>query len=252
MDDETVAAEGLVDAGDAPVIDSTPDAELNTEPTTELASTETPDATLYAIKVAGEERQVTLEELTRLAQQGDDYTRKTQTLAERTRAVARAEAIQQALENDPQEALRALAEAYGISADAAADDELLDPMERRLRELERSLQTREQRERNAEIDRTIAELRTQFGDFDEDALFAHAMANGFNNLRSAYRDLHFDSVLEAQRKADEAAARVTAKRDAQVVHTGAAASGASSPKAGGKAPSSVREAWAQAKELLAT
>lgn len=251
MDDVTDVAEGLDDTSvDDAVIDSTPDAEP-VEATTDTEPLGTEDANLYAIKVGGEERQVTLEELTRLAQQGDDYTRKSQSLADERRTLARAKAIQEALEADPASALAALSQAYGIGGADGADDELMDPMERRLRDLERQLQTREERERNAQIERELGELRSQFGEFDEDELFAHAVAGGFTTLRAAYRDLKFDSVYETQRQAQEQATRTAAKRDAQVVHAGAAPSGASAPKGTGSV-SSIRDAWAQAKAELAT
>ncbi|AHF08566.1 hypothetical protein [Desulfitobacterium metallireducens] len=56
--------------------------------TVDTSSTANPNASqvdqpqLYSLKVAGEEKQLPIEEVIKLAQMGDDYTRKTQTLAQ--------------------------------------------------------------------------------------------------------------------------------------------------------------------------
>ena len=56
-----------------------------------------PDEQLYAVKVNGEEKELTLSELKSLAQQGADYTKKTQQVAEQRKEVeAQAVAIEQA------------------------------------------------------------------------------------------------------------------------------------------------------------
>ena len=45
------------------------------------------DQSKFKIKVGGVEKEVTKEEMIELAQKGDDYTRKTQTLAEKEKSL---------------------------------------------------------------------------------------------------------------------------------------------------------------------
>lgn len=60
-------------------------------------SDEEPEEQLYSVKVAGEEKELTLSELKSLAQQGADYTKKTQQVAEQRKALeAESQAIEQA------------------------------------------------------------------------------------------------------------------------------------------------------------
>lgn len=60
-------------------------------------SEEDPDEPRYSVKVAGEEKELTLNELKSLAQQGADYTKKTQQVAEQRKEVeAQAKAIDEA------------------------------------------------------------------------------------------------------------------------------------------------------------
>ena len=54
--------------------------ETTTIPASTESQVETPQ--LYTMKVSGEERQLPIEEIIKLAQMGDDYTRKTQSLAQ--------------------------------------------------------------------------------------------------------------------------------------------------------------------------
>lgn len=72
------------------------------EPAEEEPAEEKPsDEPLVTIKVKGEERQVTQEELIALAQKGEDYTQKTQALAEREKKVTGYEGLVGLVDTDP-------------------------------------------------------------------------------------------------------------------------------------------------------
>lgn len=81
----TGASEGTPQGTDTQVDTNLDTANVNTSTESQVNSQ------LYSLKVNGEEKQLPLEEVLKLAQMGDDYTRKTQTLAQERRQV---EAIQ--------------------------------------------------------------------------------------------------------------------------------------------------------------
>lgn len=76
------------------------------------------------------------------------------------------------------------------------------------------------------IDTSLAALHEQYGEFEDEALFAHALKNEIPDLQTAYRDLKFEEVrqeaLAAQeaKRAETTTARTEAKRDAAVVEGG--------------------------------
>ena len=69
---------------------------------------------MYTIKVDGVEEQVTLDELQNGYQRHSDYTRKTQEVAAERERLRQAEQIVSALENNPEETLRTLAQSFEL------------------------------------------------------------------------------------------------------------------------------------------
>lgn len=200
---------------------------------------------LYTVKVGGVEQQVTLEELQSGFMRQADYTRKTQEIAQMRQRLAQAEAIANSLEADPEGTLRALAEAFGVVAgdsDSLEFDEP-DPVEQRLRAIERAEQERQAQAVRAQIDAEIETLTNTYGDFDLQAVMAHAVQNGMT-LTAAYRDLHFDTIASKAKQTEQV---VAAKRDAAVVEGGATRVGVVEQA---KPATSIREAWRQAQKSL--
>ena len=68
----------------------------------------------HTVTVDGEQMDVSQTELINGYQRQADYTRKTQELATERERLAQGEAIVQALESDPESAVSALADAFGI------------------------------------------------------------------------------------------------------------------------------------------
>lgn len=249
MGDETGLAEGLSEG-----VEDTGVSTLGVEPpaeTTDAVETAT-EAPTYTVKVNGEDSSVTLDELLSGYQRQSDYTRKTQDIARQAEALKRAAAIQEAFERNPREAMQALADAYGvdIAPTVAADDELLDPVERELRDLKQSLAQMQRTARHTELDNTISSLRETYGDFDEESLFAHSLKTGIKDLRAAYRDMTYDDRVAEQRAAADAAAKQAAKRESLgAVHEGGIPKSAVRPKQG-TALLSVRDAWEESMKEL--
>lgn len=201
---------------------------------------------------------ITLDEARNGYLRQSDYTRKTQELADQRSRLAEAEAIAEALRANPVATLNALSEAFGVGLQAqnpADPFEDMDPEMARIAMLEQKVAAQEQAALQAAIDAEVSNLHQQFGDFNDQELFAHAVKGNFPNLRAAYADMHFNQVQERlqelERKQAEEAARVAAKREqASVVHDGGTRAGGSVTEAKPAQYGSVRDAYIAAKRSL--
>lgn len=162
---------------------------------------------LVPIKVDGKVEMVPLSEATNGYQRQADYTRSKQQLR-------RAEAIQTALESDPQRALRLLAEEYGVGEfqpqapqmprqENPMDGPPADPTVQVLQSQVMDLLTEKA---NREIDATVGRLTEKYGEIvNPDELFDAAMrtdVRSASDLERVFRDLAFDKVF-AQAQARE-------------------------------------------------
>lgn len=245
MDDaQEVSGEAVVQSEGVTEV-TTPEAG-ETAPTAE--STESTDAQHFTITVNGQEREVTLDELTSLAQKGDDYTRKTQELAAQRKQLDPVMSLLQGLRSNPQETLRELAEELGVELTGADEADLVDPEDARISRIEQTI-------REQQIERELASLHEANGAFDDEALFAYAIKHSIPDLSVAYRAFAFEQVQEMAR-ADAATQRETAetqraeaKKAAVVVEGGANRQAGSTAPGGGQART-IREAFKQAVQAL--
>jgi deoxyribodipyrimidine photolyase len=180
------------------------------------------------IKVSGEESEVTLDELRSGYMRQADYTSKTQEVAALRSQLHRAEALMTAVQTDPQGTLAALADHYGISMAEAAqhiDDtaEFVDDMDPAIRErldrIEGYFAQQQASAHRSQIDTEFHTLHSQFGEFDDQQVIAHALKTG-TTVTDAYKLLHFEDVLGKANHASKEDAVVDAKRAAQIVETG--------------------------------
>jgi hypothetical protein len=199
---------------------------------------------------------ITLDEARNGYLRQSDYTKKTQELAEMRQRLADAEAITEALRSDPANTLRALSDAFGVGMDVQDDDSFmeLDPDEQRIAILEQKIAAQEQAATQAAIEAELNSMHSQYGDFDDSALFAHAIKGGFPNLRAAYADMNFNDLqarlAEIETKKAEEQKRIAAKRQAaNTVHNGASRNGSVDP-ANTQGFGSLREAYLAAKKSL--
>lgn len=258
MEVDTAPATDVSATEQSPVVDTPPAA----PPTSDQTVGEgTPEPQLYTVKIRGEEKQVTADELVKGYQRQQDYTRSKQELAHLRQELGQAEAIVRALEADPARTLSALASAYDVPLDTHVgnDDSYgsgygddVDPEAQRVQELERRVQAQEQAAVMQAIERELTELEQKYGSVDREELLDFAYKTNAPNLKMAYSSMNFDSVFSQAGKSQEQ--KVTdeqileQKRQAGLMDggSGTAQGSVSTPPA---KISSVREAWLAAKKL---
>jgi len=216
-----------------------------------VSNTASSDADSYSIMVDGEEHRVSLQELQSGYQRQADYTRKTQELARERERLAQGEAIVQALESDPQGAVLALSDAFGVqitgnqNTDIPAEDiEDLDPEEVRLRRIESSIEEQERAARQHNLQQDLSALQEKYGTaIDSAQLFTHALKHNIGNLEAAYTHMSYDAMREKAKNADI----VEEKRAANVVDASTGSANTNVAKAA-TAVSSIRDAYMLAKD----
>jgi len=220
------------------------------EPTDAPASSQT-----FTVKVDGEDVQVSLDEALNGYMRQADYTRKTQEVAQQREELSYAERIAQALEADPQGAVRALAAAYEIelgqspaAPPAAEPAEPLDPQEAWQQRVDGFIADQEQRAFEAQVRADLAEMKTQFGEFDDNQVIEYAVTNSIPNVKEAAKAFVVDRVLAAaQRQVAERQAK-TAKDSLPPVAGGHGVAGGT-VTSGGTAPAdSIEAAFALAEQ----
>lgn len=210
------------------------------------------------LKVDGEDMDVPLSEAIQGYSRQQDYTRKTQALAEQQREAQFALTLQTALQNNPAATLRLLQEQYGAQPEAAAEDDswLDDPDEARWREYDQRLSQQEQFRADQELQVALRVLQQQFGEeFNPQAVVSAAMQQNRMDLANVHKELMFDKLWaqheaqqEATRRNDvDEQSRITAKA-AITAHGGTSANGGMEPEPG--TATSVSEAYAQAKRSM--
>ena len=213
------------------------------------------------VKVDGEEVRVPLSEAVAGYSRQADYTRKTQELAEQRQQLQWAAAIQQALDSNPAQTIDLLANHYGISRaeakelanDYGWEQELSDPYEAKMSELDKRIRAFEEQQAYAKLESDIRSLQTKYGeDFDPAEVVAAAMAQGSSNLEAVYKQIAFDRVAAKAEAAKRLAADKAAQEKAVIESKKSAntVSGGSSAKGGKEEVGPIRsisEAWAAAK-----
>ena len=218
-----------------------------------MANEETSTGDSFTVKIDGAEQQVTLDELQNGYQRQADYTRKTQELASERERLAQGEAIVQALESDPEGAISALAGAFGVGGGNQqimpdqTEYEDLDPEEFRLRRIESSIEEQNRALRQQNLQKEVKTLRSKYDgiDFDEKALYAHALKNKINNLDAAFTHMNWDKMQTAEKDAEI----VGEKRAAQIVD-GIPGSPEGNVERAVRAVDSIRDAFSLATQEL--
>lgn len=205
------------------------------------------------LQVDGQEVVVPVKEALAGYQRQADYTRKTQELSEQRKQMEYAQALQEALQNDPQKTLQLLQQQYGVVEQESEEDWLQDPSEKRFKELEKRLQSFEQQKAEEQLTRTIDSLQSKYGDdFNADEVVAKALATGATDLEAVFKQVAFDKVYskasEANKKLATEQERLNAKRGASIVSSSSSAKGTAAPKSA--PPKTVHEAFALAQKSL--
>ena len=232
-------------------------------PESSVEVSEEPSGDTYAVKVDGENQEVSLEELRDGYQRQSDYTRKTQELASERKRLQQAEAIVSSLEADPDGTLTALADAFGVQMKSPVnqgsnesydswDDTQSDPTEQRIANLETQIAQQNRVQRRQQTEKQVEGLKEQYGDFDAQELYQHALTHKIGNLEAALTHMRYGDVAEKASKLEKEQERTDAKRDATVVEpTGSKQTGAVKDSTVLK-PNSIRQAFEDAKRELAS
>ena len=219
-----------------------------------MAYEETSTGDSFTVKIDGAEQRVSLNELQNGYQRQADYTRKTQELASERERLAQGEAIVQALEADPEGTISALAGSFGVSvgnqntlSSEGMDHEDMDPDEVRLRRIESSIEEQNRALRQQNLQKEVNTLRNKYEnvDFDEKALYAHALKNKINNLDAAFTHMNWDKMQTVAKDAEI----VQEKRAAQIVD-GIPGSSEGNVERAVRAVDSIRDAFSLATQEL--
>jgi len=217
--------------------------------TTEVASDQSAGTTedagnqgeqLVTVKIDGVEKQVPLSEAIAGYQRQADYTRKSQTVAQREQELAQADALYQAFQADPHGTLALLEQQFASLQDNGDfSDEEPDPVAVKLAEHDQFIQQQREAAAVQQVNDEIARLQQQYGQFDRDALLQHAIDNGGLPLDVAL--IHMRAVNgEAERQRQDQAA-LQAKQQAFQPAGGSTAQGSSGRRSDGP-PKSIKEA----------
>lgn len=217
------------------------------------------------ITIDGQTEEVPLREALQGYSRTADYTRKTQEVAEQRKQAEYALAVQRALQAQPEETLRLLGRQYGVQLDQPQspppaqtgnwweqpstddggfeDNPYLDPVEKRLNSMQRSIEMMDQRDRERQADETLRaaigglQRKYQLDDSTVQEVVSTALqANmGPGAFEMIYKNIAFDRAqrgreLAAQQRAEQTAQREAAKaRGQQLVGSGSSAASAGGP-----------------------
>jgi hypothetical protein len=169
--------------------------------------------TTYKVKVGGEERDISLDEALKGYMRQEDYTRKTQEVAQQRETLSYADQLAQALETDPARALQVLSQAYSVDLSTlgqpqqeAAAEEPQTPEQQFQQRVEAFMQQSEQRAFEQQVTAELATLHSAHGEFDETALIQFAVDHNIPSLTDAMKVLTFDAVIGKATAEDKAAA----------------------------------------------
>lgn len=271
---ESEVAEVTLSEDEAPV--AAPEADGQVEATEQTSEDQAPepkylDLTQYEdhlvkVKINGEEVEVPASDLPDGFMRHGDYTQKTQELAFWRQ-------VDQAMRNPETagEALKYLAQTFGVEVAQqvaeqaeAEEEEYSDPVERRLAQIEASMQAQTAQASQAQaveyLNQVVTNLSSKYEDFDGAAVVTEAVNRGIHDpgqLEDVYKLMQFDRIRvkndaqasDAQRRAaEEAARRTAAQQVANVTNNGGSASGGGASVAPTNTrPTSIREAFAAAK-----
>jgi hypothetical protein len=127
------------------------------------------------------------------------------------------------------------------------DHEDMDPDEVRLRRIESSIEEQNRALRQQNLQKEVNTLRNKYEnvDFDEKALYAHALKNKINNLDAAFTHMNWDKMQTVAKDAEI----VQEKRAAQIVD-GIPGSSEGNVERAVRAVDSIRDAFSLATQEL--
>jgi hypothetical protein len=257
MSNEEPAANEAAPAEAAPAETGTSEAEA--APAPNYLDTDQYADHYVRVRVDGEDQEVPLAEALQGYSRQQDYTRKTQALADQQREAQFALSLQRALESNPEATLRVLQDQFippSPPEEAEPEIDWDDPLEVKLYQQEQQIRSMQQAQANRDLQEAVWVLRQRYGDgFNPQAVVGRAMAQGRMDLEGVYKEMAFEQIWmqqQAQQEAErrrqaEDTARVTAK-EGLVSHQGVNPASTAQPESGNA--TTLAEAYYEAKRQL--
>lgn len=200
---------------------------------------------LVKLKVDGQDMDVPLKKARDGLMMQEAFTKRTQELAEERRLLQQAQAVVDALDSNPVETIKQLAEAYDLDLDAGLQPIQRAPEEQRVRQMQSQLAQQQEQLQRQRVEMEVAALRQIDPNVDVSEVARYTTANGHTSLMNGYKAMQFDQ-MQTRQKAD---AEAEARRKAAAAAASAVQGGASTQRgATGSAPiNSIRDAWMAAK-----
>jgi len=219
------------------------------QPTPQYLDTEQYKDHLVKVKIGGEDKELPFGDALNSVMMQQDYTRKTQELAEERRRLRQADALVAALEANPADTLKQLSEAYDLDPVQGFNRMERAPEEQAQITRQRELVAQEQQIQRMRIDAELAQIKATQPDVDVAALADYAY-NKQLPLPIAHQLMQFEQMQAKQTSESQAQQRAQAAQAAQVVHGGAGTQRGTVSTAA-KPVTSIREAWMAAKNAHA-
>lgn len=257
--DDAPAASGqgeVTDEGDAAVSD------VSGSPEREYVDLASLEGKYVRVPVQGEELDVPVSELSGGWMRQEDYTRKTQEVADQRKEVEFWTQVDQAMRVNPQGTLEYLGKTYGADVASTAADNF-DDWDTDTPQAEPAIDPRlqgvvefvEQQQAERQLAGVVRELSTKYGDeFDPNAVIQEAVnRKRFNptDLETVFKDMMFDryrATAAAQTTATQTREQSDQQRKAaavaasQSVSQGGSVVSGDSPRPASRAPRNAREA----------
>lgn len=162
-------------------------------PAAQYVDTEAMGGHLVKVQVNGAEVEMPLKDALQGVMRHQDYTRKTQEIADARRKLHQADALAAALEADPVGTIKQLSDVYQIDPANGFEPQEPDPVRDQLRSQEAQLAEIRMNHAQQQINAEVQNLRAQYGNFDERAVAEYAIDNRMT-LTNAYKAMNFDAV----------------------------------------------------------
>lgn len=203
---------------------------------------------LVKVTVQGNEVELPFAEAVKGIMLQQDYTQKTQGLAEERRKLQQADALVAALEADPVGTLKQLSDIYDLTpSDGGFSPVERDPQEQRLVEMERTLAAQQEAFARQQIEAEVAAIRAEHGDFDVMATAQFARDRGLR-LADAFNLMQFHQLKQQQAETAQQEQRRQAALATQVAHQGTSTQRGTVQPGTNKPVTSLRDAWELAKQ----
>jgi len=175
-----------------------------------------------------------------------DYTQKTQELAEERRKLQQADALVSALEADPVGTLKQLSDIYDLNPESGFGPVERDPQEQQLVEMQRQLRAQQDAITRQQIETEVAAIRAEHPDFDVMSTARFAQERGLR-LTDAFNLMQFEQLKAQQQETAQQEQRRQAALATQSVHQGTATQRGTVQPGSNKPVNTLRDAWDLAK-----